>query len=201
MLITWAVDLNGKFTRISDSGAGEVSAVALSVIGNIALTAVRNGSGNLELITWAIGPDGRGITRMADSGNQAGSISEVAVADNVTAVRNGSGNLELIGWNISADGKTIKRLGDIEAGAVTWVALSRFSATRFVTAVRAGNGALKLIAYDVAASGAFTRAGDSGDQAGAISEVSLVTPPSNTPTTAVRNGSGNLELISWSMRG
>jgi hypothetical protein len=201
MLITWAVDLNGKFTRISDSSAGEVSAVALSVIGNIAVTAVRNGSGNLELITWAIGSEGRGITRMADSGSQAGSISEVAVADNVTAVRNGSGNLELIAWNISPDGKTIKRLGDIEAGAVTGIAISRFSATRFVTAIRAGNGALKLIAYDVAASGAFTRTGDSGDQAGTISEVSLVTPSSNTPTTAVRNGSGNLELISWSMQG
>ena len=53
------------------------------------------------------GPDGRGITRTADSGNQAGAISEVAIADNVTAVRNGSGNLELIAWNISADGKTI----------------------------------------------------------------------------------------------
>jgi hypothetical protein len=207
MLITWAVDINGNFKRLADAHAGEVSGVALSVLGNIAVTAVRNGSGNLELITWAISPDGTSITRRTDSGNQAGSVSGIAMADAteantprvVTAVRNGSDNLELISWNIAADGTTIRRLADIEAGTVNWIDMARFGANRFVTAVKAGNGHLKLIAYDLAPNGAFTRTGDSGDAAGDISEVSLVMPPSNNLVTAVRNGSGDLELIAWRM--
>ena len=204
MLITWAVDINGNFKRLADAHAGEVSGVALSVLGNIAVTAVRNGSGNLELITWAISPDGTRITRRTDSGNQAGSVSGIAMAEAgatrvVTAVRNGSDNLELISWDIAADGTTIRRLADIEAGTVNWIDLARFGANRFVTAVKAGNDHLKLIAYDLAATGAFTRTGDSGDAAGDIDEVSLVMPPSNNLVTAVRNGSGDLELIAWRM--
>jgi hypothetical protein len=201
MLITWAVDASGNFTRLADASAGEVSAVALSVVGNVAVTAVRNGSSNLELIAWGISADGRSITRLADSGRLAGTVSEVAIADTVTAVRAGDGNLKLISWGISADGKTIKRLGDTEAGAASRIAISRFSPTRFVTAVKAGNGALKLIAYDLAGNGTFTRTGDSDGLAGAIEEVALVTPPSNNLVTAVRNGSGNLEVIAWAMQG
>ena len=210
MLITWDVDINGKFTRLADNTAGKVDAIALSVLGNVAVTAVRNGSGNLELITWEISPDGRRITRLADSGTRAGAVSGIAMADFtvhseppitrvVTAVRAGNNDLKLICWNISADGRIIKRLGDIEAGTVGWIDISRFGANRFVTAVKAGNGHLKLIAYDLAPNGTFTRTGDSGDAAGDIDEVSLVTPSENNLVTAVRNGSADLEVIAWKM--
>jgi hypothetical protein len=46
-----------------------------SIWGAFTLTAVRNGSGNLELINWRTGPT---ITRQSDSGNQAGAVSEIA---------------------------------------------------------------------------------------------------------------------------
>lgn len=205
-LITWNLDSgSGALTRLGDSGnqAGEVSMIAASVLsGNIVVTAVRNGSGNLELITWFISPDGKTIQRRADSGTQAGEVHEVAIASAVTAVRNGSGRLELISWGISPDGLQIKRLSDSghQAGEATHINISQFDADRFVTALRAGNGKLKLIAFDVDGTGTIKRTGDSDDLAGAVSEVTLATPAQNNFTTAVRDGRGHLKLITWKMQ-
>jgi hypothetical protein len=82
-LIAWrCAPADTEVTRVSDSGsqAGSIGEVALSVIGRTAITAVRNGSGNLFMILWDV-PLGLGsITRTWDSGTTAGEASRIAMA-------------------------------------------------------------------------------------------------------------------------
>jgi hypothetical protein len=105
--------------RRNDSAdlAGTVSEIA-SVSGaqsGRVITAVRTGRGTLRLISWQV----RGsspISRLGDSGNQAGEASNIDIARGnrvVTALRNGSGNLLLISWDVTAAG-TITRRGDTD---------------------------------------------------------------------------------------
>jgi hypothetical protein len=206
-LISWNLQSgNGALTRLGDSGdqAGEVGLIALTLIpnGNGYVTAVRDSGGNLKLISWGISPDGATITRLADSGNQAGAVGEIAMAGSVTAVRDSGGNLKLISWGISPDGATITRLADSgnQAGAATHITISQFNSSRYVTAVRTAGGSLKLIAFDVDPSGAVTRTGDSGNQAGAVSEVALVATDTDGVVTAVRDSDGDLKVITWNMQ-
>ena len=89
---------------VAEGSAGVVSRVGVEVFGDSeVVTAVRNGSGNLELIGWIAGPGDFAVTRTSDSGTQAGEISEVAVAVHarrvITAVRAGDGHLLLISWD------------------------------------------------------------------------------------------------------
>jgi len=209
-LIAWEAKQGGPIKRLGDSGdqAGKVKLIALSMPQRppgipdapfIALTAVRTASGKLKLITWGISPDGTRIDRLGDSGDRAGAVTEIAIAETMTAVRTASGNLKLINWQISPDGKTIQRVGEHEAGEATKIAIARYSPSRYVAAVRAGNGRLKLIAYDVSSTGTITRTGDSGNLAGAVSEIALATPEHNNLVTAVRDGSRKLFVISWKM--
>ncbi|WP_427017123.1 hypothetical protein ACQCSX_00135 [Pseudarthrobacter sp. P1] len=207
-LISWSLDnATGTMTRLGDSGdqAGAVSLIAVSVpTPNVVLTAVRAGNGNLKLISWGVSEDGHSISRLGDSGDQAGAVSEIALAGVVTAVRAGNGSLKLISWRISSDGTQIQRLHDSgsQAGEATCICISRFGDARFVTAVRAGNGSLKLISWDIdPTSGTIHRTGDSDDKAGAVSEVALAVPGGNNITTAVRAGNGTLKLITWRMEG
>jgi hypothetical protein len=85
--------------------AGEVNAIAIDAFNDSEiLTAVKNGSGNLELIAWRCAPTDTEVTRVCDSGSQAGSIAEVALSvigrTAITAVRNGRGNLFMILWDV-----------------------------------------------------------------------------------------------------
>ncbi|GAA2145673.1 hypothetical protein GCM10009825_38590 [Arthrobacter humicola] len=205
-LISWALDnATGTITRLGDSDdqAGAVSLIAVSVpLPNVVLTAVRAGNGKLKLISWGFSEDGKNISRLGDSGDQAGEVSEIAMAGLVTAVRAGNGSLKLISWSLSPDGTQIQRLHDSDnhAGPATCICISRLGDARYVTAVRAGNGSLKLISWDVDPnSGIILRTGDSDDKAGAVSEVALAVPSGNNITTAVRAGNGTLKLIRWRM--
>ena len=117
------------------------------------VTAVRNGSGRLELISWRIAPDGLQIQRLSDSGHQAGEATNINISQFnanrfVTAVRAGNGKLKLIAFDVDGMG-TIKRTGDSDdlAGAVSEVALVTPEQNNFTTAVRDGSGHLKLITW------------------------------------------------------
>jgi hypothetical protein len=88
--------------------AGEVNAIAIDAFNDSEiLSAVKNGSGNLELIAWRCAPTDTEVTQVSDSGSQAGSIGEVALSvilrTAITAVRNGSDNPELIAFDVAAD--------------------------------------------------------------------------------------------------
>src|SRR3954454_13920802 len=88
----------------------------------ILVTALRNGSGNLELISWRLEANGN-LTRLGDSCSQAGAVHSVAVISLggnliVTAVQTthsityAHGNLKFIAWQISQNGGKITRIGD-----------------------------------------------------------------------------------------
>ena len=88
---------------------------------NEVLTALRNGSGNLELIGWHTAPDDFTVTRGADSEQQAGTAQEVALTlmgrRAITAVRSGSGKLLLIAWDVPQGLGSITRLEDSDTDA------------------------------------------------------------------------------------
>ena len=194
--------------RRNDSAdlAGEVSEIA-SVRGSQSgriITAVRSGSGALKLISWQAGASGP-ISRLADSGNQAGDATNIDIARGsrvVTSCRTASGDLKLISWDVAANG-TITRRGDsgAQAGTATSIKILAVSNTLFVTACRAGSGNLVLISWRLNANGSLTRLADSGTAAGAIGEVSLLKLPLSGATerivTSVRDGDGDLKLIVW----
>jgi hypothetical protein len=224
LLIGWLAPA-GQITRAADSGgqAGEVSEVALAVLGRRAVTAVRDGGDNLLMISWDVPPGLGAITRPFPEGVDAGEVSAIAITtlrDDllVTAVRNGSDNLELISWRLQSDG-TLSRLHDSgeQAGAVTTVTITALDDDNVITAVRNGRNELELIGWSVDGAGVLTRwpgqpgrAGAVGlpvngpvpvDWVGLIALTTVSATLNGTPVTAVLtavvNGSGELLLIAW----
>jgi hypothetical protein len=164
------------------------------------LTALRNGSGNLELISWHTDPQDNVVTRGADSGTLAGTANEVALAiigrTAITAVRSGSNNLLLISWDVPPGLTTINRLHDsgTAAGEASNIAITTVGTDLVVTAVRNGSGNLELISWRLEPDQTLSRLSDSGSHAGAVSWVTIAAIDSSNVVTAVRNGSGNLEV-------
>jgi hypothetical protein len=121
-----------EFARAS---AGEVGGIAAGVFSSGELvTAVRNGSDNLELIVWDPDATNRALTRGADSGTQAGEVGEIALAMMgrrcLTAVQNANGYLLVIPWALESDG-TLSRLevADHQAGKASYLAIAPLSET------------------------------------------------------------------------
>src|SRR5882724_10993323 len=164
-------------TRIAFAGggsAGEASHLSVQAFSSAEIiTAMRNGSDNLELIGWTV-QDNK-VTRAATA--SAGAVEEVALVvmgrRAVTGVRSGSKNLLLISWSTSLELTSIDRLHDSgdQAGEASHIAMAALSTTLLVTALRAGSGDLLLITWALHEDGSFTRLADSAAQAG---EVSLV---------------------------
>jgi hypothetical protein len=205
-LIAWNVAAAGGITRTGDSGtlAGAATSIAIArnTTGSRYVSACRSGSARLFLISWNVNDGGTAITRLADSGTQAGTASMiriVAVAANrfVTACRTSSGNLLLIGWRLNDNG-SLTRLADSgnQAGEIRDLALVALPNNRVVTAVRTGSGILRLIAWSVS-DGAITRRGDSASQAGDARLVRAVVDQSGNVVSAVKTASGDLKLITW----
>jgi hypothetical protein len=121
---------------------------------------VRDGAGNLKLISWQVSADGMTVSRQADSGSQAGTIldnSLLALEDGVvSAVRTAAGRLKLIAWSIGPTG-TVTRRGDSgnQAGNATLIQLRPGSglvdgagrSVTMITPVRDAAGKLKLITW------------------------------------------------------
>ena len=158
-LIVWNASGAGEFTRLGDSGAQAGAATKICSVrdshGHI-LTSVRAGDASLVLISWAISRDGRVVSRLADSHNQAGSISDNALMRRapgaISAVRTNGGILKLLAWEVSATG-WIARAGDSYnlAGEASLITLCQDSLTGdapILSAVRTGSGNLKLITWD-----------------------------------------------------
>lgn len=216
LLISWDVPPGLKtVTRLpKDSGraAGAATNIALLALSATLLaTAMRDGSGNLLLITWSLNADGS-FTRLGSSNpgggkpNQAGAVSivkmTVLVSSSasgshgvVTAVRNGSGNLELIGWTISADGKTVTRAGPgATAGSVSEIEIAAAFGGGIATAVRDGSGNLLVIPWQPGSGGTFTRGHEV--EAGDAQHLSIaVVGGSPVLVATMRNGSGVFEMI------
>jgi hypothetical protein len=212
-LITWRLNNDGSLTRRGDSGdaAGKSSEISMVVLrpdanGGQVVTSVRAADGSLKLIVWDISASGNQVTRLGDSGSQAGAATKIrSVMDPfghvVTAVRAGNKSLKLISWNISEDGNTVTRMGDSgkQAGFIGSNALM-VRPNGVLSAVRTKQGTLKLIDWALDAAGTITRQGDSGSQAGQALLVTLTQEPlaGACPfVSAVRTAESTLKLITW----
>ncbi|MBI2856955.1 MAG: hypothetical protein HYX95_01425 [Chloroflexi bacterium] len=220
-LLDYAFDRLLTVERLGDSGsqAGAISQVAAaSRVGDNVVTAVRDGEGELKLISWHAGADGT-ITRTGDSGSQAGEVTEVTAANIggnlVTAVRDSAGRLKLITWAIGASlakgSVSITRLGDSGGSGPlgSQVSMKVLSASRLVTGMRTPAGFLKLIVWRLDPDGSWTQMGESspgtGDTADEVAVAAFSTnggPDGGAPTsfrvlTAVRDAGANLRLKAW----
>jgi hypothetical protein len=216
-LISWRLQDDGSFARLGDSGshAGKVDSIALTSFAGTGLivTAVQTGHfpllhGRLKLIAWRISPDGTTFTRLGDSADQAGEISEVAMAPLgdgplpgvVTAVKNGSNNLELIAWRVADGGMDIQRLGTSEAGNASHIAIARAGGvSSYIASMRRGSGDLELIAYDIPANGAVIRTASVGEREGTdVTETAVQSLAGGEAVTAIRLADF-LHVNTWSL--
>jgi hypothetical protein len=157
--IVWEVSEDGStITRRGDSGnqmglATKISSVVTGP-GHLVVSC-RASDGNLKLIALHKSFDGTTVTRVSDSGSQAGTVSRVSSLYRpyglLTAVRAGDGTLLLIAWKINSQG-VLTRDGDSadQAGAVDLITLDSTGASNaaVLTSVRTGSGRLKLITWD-----------------------------------------------------
>lgn len=210
-LIGWLTPPGGfTITRAADSAgqAGEISEVALAVLGRRAVTAVCDGSGNLAMIPWEVPPGLGSITRPWD-GTHAGEVSAIAMASLgtdmlITAVQDGSDNLKLISWRLEPDA-TVSRLHDSggQAGEISAVTITALDDSNVITAVRDGSADLAMIGWSVDGNGVLTRWPNDA-RAGGVGFIALDTLTAafngttvTTVLTAVTDDSGNLKLIAW----
>lgn len=197
------------FKPVTTTNAGPSSRIAVRALGRDVITALKNDSGDLQLISWRVTDDlttPPKIVRNPGSGH-AGSVGEVALLlldrRAVTAVRSGAGNLLLISWSLPPNTPQITRLRDSgdDAEAASAIAMAAVADSIIVTAVRAGDGHLLLITWKLNPDGTFMRLADSVDQAGQVSLVSIIATANNDVITAVRTGGGRLMLIAWNVSG
>jgi astacin len=196
------------FQRRGDSAnlAGAVSDIAvIRHRTQQVVTAVRTQENTLKLISWQVSNDGS-VSRLGDSGDQAGAASDIDIAHGsryVVACRTAAGKLKLISWNVS-DAGAITRAGDSDdqAGEASLISVVAMADRLFITACRTAEGTLKLISWRLNDNGSLTRLADSGIAAGAVSEISVVGIPSGGGgrlVTSVRTSAGKLKLIVWSV--
>jgi hypothetical protein len=194
--------------RRGEGEAGAVSAIRIARhLSQQVVTAVRDASGKLKLITWRVLADGA-LMRTGDSGSQVGEVTDLDMARAsrfVVACRTAAGTLKLISFDIDDQGavKRVKDSGDA-AGAATLLKVIALNPALILTACRAQDGSVKLIAWEMRGDGSFSRLGDSERQAGEVSEISLVeipAAPSGDPrvVTAVRAADGSMVLIPWAI--
>lgn len=171
-LIVWDVADDGTFTRKGEGDAGTVAAVAISAWTgartDTVVTAMRNGSLDLELISWDLREDGtltRTATGNAGIGTPAtGERSNIGLAITgdwlVSAARNSDGYLDLASWVIYDDGviRVNARTSAETISAVSISDLGNNALGDFATAVGNAEGQLEVItwtaeSYDVGLKG------------------------------------------------
>ncbi len=198
--------------RVSASeNSGAVSEVAAvpRLDGDRLVAAVRTAQGRLQLVVWRVQQPSGTITRLADSGTQAGDATFIDIAKGgsyVTAFRTASGDLKLICWDVAANG-TVTRRGDSgeQAGAATHIRIVSVSPDLFVTALRTAEGRLRLIPWQVNASGSITRLGDGATTAERVSEIDLVVHSVSggggrlVSVARTAEASDAIKLISWNV--
>ncbi len=135
MVIIWHISLRtGKIKRRGDSGrnigVGSRICSTLTQDGLLAISCKTQGTnGHLRIITFSVSMNGIDITRLSDSGSQAGRIGRNSLITRpygvISAVSTARGTLKLIKWSIDKSG-TVRRFGDSadQAGGIGLLAMS-----------------------------------------------------------------------------
>lgn len=200
-------DLSASLVRpLAEATAGAANAIRVAAVNpDQAVVALRNGSGNLELIAWDVAGRDFAVSRTADSASKQIEAKEVALGligrRAVTAVRSGSGRLRLDSWELAADLSSITWLHETgtAAGDADHVTATVVAPDLVVTVVRNASGKLLLIVWRLESDGTLSRLNHENAQAGEIDEIALVTLDASNVITAVRNGSGHLQVIGWNI--
>ena len=203
MSITLRSDSGLAAGAITEAGLGLASFTDAS--GNsIVVTAIADSNSNLKLISWKVPPTGNSVSRLSDSGTQAGQSSLVDMAAStqnrvITGVRASDGNLRLIAWQIHLADGSIHRLTDSgnHIGAVSMVAMSPSPEGNgnVLVALKNSSGNLMVENWGFDGNGALARHGDV--TAGAIGGVAVGPMSGGRAWTAVIDGSGDLKVIIW----
>ena len=143
------------------------------------------------------------LCRRADSGTQAGAVTEISSATSadgrliVTAVRLGIDAFKILAWDVS-NKDAIQRVGlSGRFGGGSQIKIVR-TGDHYVTAHRrSSDGALQLTSWTISPSGAVTHRADSGNLADRVSVISLLSPAVNFLVTAVQALDGRLLLTGW----
>jgi hypothetical protein len=169
-----------------------------------AIVALRNESGNLELIGWNVAAPRFAVTRAADTSGHPIAAGDVALVvrgqQAVTAIA-GSGHLRLDSWSIAGDLSSIAWVHETgsAAGGADLITATLLGPDLIVTAVRNLSGNLLLIVWRLEPDGTLSRLNHENAQAGKIDLIALTTLDASNVVTAVRDGSGNLLVIGWSI--
>lgn len=165
-LASWRVDSAGQISHLDNAAAGAVNGLDIAVLTResdpgltnprtIIATAVRNGSGNLELITWSVSEAVDGTITRAGSFTDApathvtvGTVGVAFESDRLlTAVRDGGGNLALQIWQTKNENADIISEDSAAGGAVSEIAIADYGGRYLVTAVRTSAGDVKVISW------------------------------------------------------
>jgi hypothetical protein len=200
-------DLSATLVRpLAEGTAGDASSIRVKAMNSEqAIVALRNGSGELELIGWQLAARDFAVRRAADTASHPIEAQEVALAviglRAVTAIRSGSGRLRLDSWDLLPDLSSINWSHETgtAAGDADLITATVLEPDLVVTAVRNASGNLLLIVWRLETNGTLSRLNHENAQAGEIDEIGLVTLDASNVITAVRNGSGHLQIIGWNI--
>jgi hypothetical protein len=204
-------DLSATLVRpLAEATSDEATSIRVRALNpDQAIVALRNASGNLELIGWDVAAADFAVARAADvaadtSGHPI-AASDVALVvrgeQAVTAIQAGSGHLRLDSWNVAADLSSISWVHETgtAAGGADLITATLLEPDLVVTAVRNLSGNLLLIVWRIETDGTLSRLNHENAQAGEIDLIALTALDASNVATAVRDGSGNLLVIGWSI--
>jgi hypothetical protein len=205
-VVLWRIRHNGVVQRMGDpAGAtgGKASLVQMVPVGRLSVSAMKNASGDLLLISH-----GNDFERLADSAGQAGEIQGLALVSLndtrvLTVCVSGSDRVLGIVWDIPPNG-SITRFFDSGTNGprAKSVAATVFQndGSRQIVAVlyENGSGNLVLSTWRVDA-GSMKPVADSGAQMGAGDFAQVVSTPTGHLVVVCRDGNQNLLLIPFAV--
>ena len=190
-----------SLTPLYSNTGGAVSQVSVFQIQPLeVVTAVRNGSGDLEVGVWQ--DTGSSIVQVSSATAGAIKLVEItSVSTNqlVTVAANSKSNLELTLWQVDSSGKISQQYSTTYTLTVTRISVTGLALGVFATGTRDSSGNLDVKVWKAGASSFTLLAGTS---AGAISEVSVASRfytsyVGSQFVTVTRNSGGNLAVINW----
>jgi hypothetical protein len=195
-------------TKLGDSGSQHTArAFELAALHPSALvTAMRENSGRLRVVSWSVSADGEQIAALGDSLDQAGEVGRIRLLPLssglfCTVVATAAAKrLRLLVWQLGDGGKQVTRLGDSDeqAGSVGELDAVALGAGQIATVVRTQEQRHKVILWQVSHDGqTVQRLGDSGSAGLEADLVSIASAGLGRFVTAVRRDDGRLLIEVW----